>query len=189
MPERLFDEHNLKFDGEPSVLLTKYIALEGTALIAKAKEKELSGYFHPDMIKSAKQFKNYLSVEEEERIVTETAVVYTAALKEGGLLAALWDITEKLRCGMDIDLKSVPVKQETIEICEYFGLNPYELLSGGSLLIVTHEERKVLNALKSAGVNAEFIGNLHHGSDRLLWHNGIRSFLNRPALDRLFEII
>jgi hydrogenase expression/formation protein HypE len=31
--------------------------------------------------------------------------------------------------GLEIDLKKIPVRQETIEICEFFGINPYELIS------------------------------------------------------------
>jgi hydrogenase expression/formation protein HypE len=188
MPENII-EPGVTADGGPSVLITKYIALEGTGLLAHAYEKELSEYFHPDIVKRAKCFEGYQDADAEKKIVLQTAPAYTYELKEGGLLSALWDISEAEKCGMDIDLASVPIKQETVEICEYFALNPYELLSGGSLLIITHEERKVLNALKRAGIKTAYIGNLNRGNDRLLRHGKVTSFLNRPAPDSLKEIL
>ena len=54
---------------------------------------------------------------------------------EGGFLAALWKIAEASGVGLSADLRSVPIRQETIEICEVFDVNPYKLLSGGSILL------------------------------------------------------
>ena len=51
------------------------------------------------------------------------------AMGEGGILRALWKMAEASRVGLRADLRKIPVRQETIEICERFDLNPYKLLS------------------------------------------------------------
>lgn len=167
---------------EPAVIITKHIALETASALARENENELLKRFHQDMVRSAKLFEKEMSAEREIEIMfSEKIPAFMLPLGEGGLLAALWHISEKLKMGMEIDMQAVPVRQETIEICEYYSLNPYELPSGGSLMIVTMEERKALRALKNAGINAVPVGSLNHGNDRLLLHGGVRSFLNKPS--------
>ena len=51
---------------------------------------------------------------------------------EGGVFGALWEMAEASGVGLEIDLKKIPIRQETIEICEFFNLNPYQLISSGS---------------------------------------------------------
>ena len=58
---------------------------------------------------------------------------------EGGIFGALWEIAEASGVGLEIDLKKIPLKQETVEICEFFGINPYELISSGSMLMATED--------------------------------------------------
>lgn len=56
---------------------------------------------------------------------------------EGGIFGALWEMAEASGVGLCVDLKKIPIRQETIEICEFFNLNPYQLISSGSMLIGT----------------------------------------------------
>lgn len=58
-------------------------------------------------------------------------------LSQGGIFTALWEMAERAGVGLEVDLKRIPVKQETIELCEYFDINPYNLYSAGALLIGT----------------------------------------------------
>ena len=46
---------------------------------------------------------------------------------EGGIFAALYRLAKEADTGLVVDLKAMPVRQETIEICEYYKLNPYQL--------------------------------------------------------------
>ena len=49
-------------------------------------------------------------------------------------------------------MKKIPIKQETVEICEVFGLNPYELISGGALLMVTPDGGALVGKFHEAGI-------------------------------------
>ena len=57
-------------------------------------------------------------------------------VEEGGVLAALWEFCERWDLGLEADFHRIPVRQESIEICEYLGLNPYRLYTCGAGLFV-----------------------------------------------------
>ena len=46
---------------------------------------------------------------------------------EGGILAALWNLSGRYGMGITFDLRRIPIRQITVEICELWGLNPYRL--------------------------------------------------------------
>lgn len=51
---------------------------------------------------------------------------------EGGILAALWEVAQETKLGLETDMKTFSVLQETVEVCECYRLNPYQLSSIGS---------------------------------------------------------
>ena len=54
---------------------------------------------------------------------------------EGGIFAALWNMAEACNAGFTVDMKKLPILQETIEVCEALELNPYEIASGGCAVL------------------------------------------------------
>lgn len=42
--------------------------------------------------------------------------------------------------GLDVALKRIPIQQETVEICEFFGVNPYQMLTGALLIAAADGE-------------------------------------------------
>ena len=52
------------------------------------------------------------------------------------------------RQGLEIDLKAIPIRQETVEVCEQFHLNPYQLISSGSMLMAAPDGLGLVQALK-----------------------------------------
>ena len=55
----------------------------------------------------------------------------------GGILAALWEMAEISGTGLEVSMEAMALKQETVEICEHFQINPYQMTSAGSYLIAT----------------------------------------------------
>lgn len=75
-----------------------------------------------------------------------------------GFFAALWALNELCGCGCDIDLEAVPVRQETIEFCEYFGADPYGEDSSGAVMLAAEDGEALLAGLLEEGVPASRIG-------------------------------
>ena len=80
--------------------------------------------------------------------------------------------------GLSADLRSVPIRQETIEICEIFDVNPYKLLSGGSILMGIHGGDAFVQQLRREGIMAAVIGQTDSGNDRLLYSGGNARYLD-----------
>lgn len=170
------------------VVVTKWIALEGTSIIAKEKEEMLLNRFAPSFVDTAKSFSNYLSVIPEAAVAENLGATAMHDVTKGGIFGALWEVAQASKVGLSIDLKAIPIKQETIEVCEVFGLNPYELTSGGSMLITVPNGYDLVRELKNAGISAAVIGKVTEGNDRLLINEDEKRFLEPPKSDELYKI-
>lgn len=170
------------------VVVTKWIALEGTSIIAKEKEEMLAKRFAPSFVDTAKSFSNYLSVIPEAAVAARLGATAMHDVTEGGIFGALWEVAQASKVGLNIDLKAIPVKQETIEICEVFGLNPYELISSGSMLITVPNGYDLVRELKNSGISAAVIGKVTEGNDRLIINEDEKRFLEPPKSDELYKI-
>ena len=119
--------------------MTKWMGLEGTAILAQEREAELLERYPFSITTAAKGFEKYLPILPEAATALKSGATAMHDMRNGGVFGGLYELAGRLGVGLSIDLKKIPVKQETIEICEFFDLNPYGLLSGGSLLIVAED--------------------------------------------------
>lgn len=183
--DALFDKRLLP--GQ-DLVVTKWIGLEGTSIVAKEKEQELRGVFSEPFVRTAQNFDQYFSVVPESRIAMEHGVSVMHDVTEGGIFGALWEMAEGAGVGLEVDLKKIPIRQETIEVCEQFGLNPYLLMSSGSMLIGTEHGEILVRRLKEAGIPAAVVGQAMEGNDRILRNGEEIRYLDRPQSDELYKI-
>ena len=170
------------------ILVTKWIGIEGTSILAKEKEEELQTRFSPDFVETAKGFDQYLSVLPEARLAVKFGISAMHDVTEGGIYGALWEMAEASGIGLEIDLKAIPIRQETVEVCEYFGLNPYYLISSGCMLMAGDRGHDLVRELKKAGIPAAVIGKAVAGKARRILNGEEESFLERPKTDELYKI-
>ena len=169
------------------LVMTKWLGLEGTAVIAAGSREKLCGRYPSDLVDTAADFYKYLSVAPEAATAVKSGADYLLALREGGVFGGLWQLAAENGVGLVADLKRIPVRQETIEVCEYFDLNPYELMAGGSLLILTENGGELVRALETAGVPAAVIGRTTQGNDRIIRHGEESRFLEPANGDEIFR--
>ncbi len=171
------------------ILASKWIGLEGTSIIAKEKEQELLQRYPQKLIKTAQEFDQYLSVLPESAAAVKSSVSAMHDVTEGGIFGALWELAESSGVGLEIDLKKIPVKQETIEICEFYHINPYELISSGCMLMASPDGNTLLRQLQRAGIPAAMIGKAVEGNDRVLLNGEEKRFLEPPKTDALYQVV
>lgn len=171
------------------ILVTKWIGIEGTAILAKEREAELSTHYAKPFIESAKAFDRYLSVLPEAATAVKSGVAAMHDITEGGVFGALWELAEASGVGLEIDLKKIPLKQETVEICEYFGISPYELISSGSMLMAAKDGNRLVMELQKAGIPAVIIGKATAGNDRILRNEDETRYLEPPKTDELYKVL
>ncbi|MCD8022849.1 MAG: hypothetical protein LUF30_07730 [Lachnospiraceae bacterium] len=97
-------------------------------------------------------------------------------------------MAEPAGVGLEVDLRKIPVQQETIEICEYFDVNPYYLYSAGALLVGTEQAEALIAHLREIGIPAFVIGRVTDQNDRVIWNGENRRYLDRPKQDELWRM-
>lgn len=170
------------------IILTKWIGLEGTSVIVRNKKEDLKGRFSKSLIETAEKFGDYISISEEAIAAIDCGVSAMHDVSTGGIFGALWEFAQASGVGLDIDLMSIPVRQETIEICEVYGLNPYEMLSGGCLLIATAEGEKLVGILEKEDIPAVIIGKATDKEERILHNDDEIRYLDKPSADEILKL-
>ncbi len=170
------------------IVVSKWIGLEGTVRLARERREELCTRYPARMIEQAASYDRYLSVIPEAATAIKSGVCGMHDVSRGGIFGALWELAQRAGVGLEIDLKKIPIKQETIEICEFFELNPYELLSGGCLIMTVDNGEELLAALKREHIPAVIIGRTTDGNDRVIYNEDEKRYLDRPKADQIYCI-
>lgn len=171
------------------------VALKGTSLLAEKKYDHLRKYFSEDFLQSSVSLYKDFQVGErpKESQAWEMAQKAGASalypMGEGGFLSALWKMAEASRVGLRADFRKVPVRQETIELCESFDLNPYRLFSEGSILIGISAGEALVQELVRMGIHAAVIGQTNEENDRLIYSGQSARYLERPTRDELYKLL
>lgn len=171
------------------ILITKWIGLEGTSIIAKEKEEELLKRYPRQLVDTARNFDKYLSVLPEAATAVKSGVNAMHDVTEGGIFGAFWEMAEASGVGLEIDMKKIPVRQETVEVCEFFGINPYELISSGAMLMAAPDGNALVRELEKQGIHAVVVGKAVEGNDRVLINEDERRFLEPPKTDELYKVV
>lgn len=170
------------------IVLTKWAGLEGTAILAKDYEEQLLTRYTRAFIAGAKQFMDHISVVKEAKIAKHYGVTSMHDVTEGGIYGALWEIAAASNVGVEVDLKRIPLKQETVEFCEFFDLNPYKLISSGCMLMGTHQGNDLVHALEKEGISAAVIGKVTEGHERIVFNEDERRYLEPPKSDEIYKV-
>ncbi len=146
-----------------SVILTKEIAIEGTALIAREKPEQLRGLLPDAEVQRCADLLHRpgISVVRDARLAIQAGGVRAMHdPTEGGVATGLWELAQAAGVGLVIDQTRLPLLSQCDTICRHLGLDPLGLIASGSLLIVAEKEREeaILQRLRTEGIAAAAIG-------------------------------
>ena len=175
--------------GGQDIVITKWIGLEGTAILAGKKREELLSRYPAYLVEEAISFDKYLSIIPEAATAVKSGVCVMHDASEGGIFATLWELAESSGVGLQIDMKKLPIRQETVEVCEFCDVNPYELLSGGCLVMTAEDGNSLVLALQEQGIPAVVVGKITDNNDRLIFNGEEERFLDKPAADEIYRFI
>lgn len=170
------------------IVLVKWIGLEGTFRIMREKEEELSKRFVPTFLNQIRELEPQIFSEKQIEIARSFGVSAMHQITSGGILAALWEFAEASGVGVEVDLKKMAIRQETVEICEFCHLNPYQLTSAGSILIFTDRGEELVSKFAEEGIQAAVLGRTTVDTARVILGGEEKRFLDRPAPDELSKI-
>lgn len=164
------EESNFMARPGQDLIMAGLAGLAGTREIACLHKEKVDRRFSPVFLEEQ------LSGQEEEekafgqvicggaaRPVLEREISAWEAVGEGGVLAALWNFSGKMDIGIEFDLKKIPLRQITVEVCELFHLNPYRLLTSDAFVAAADNGGRAVRALEQLGIPAAVIGRVTEG--------------------------
>ena len=167
-----------------------YAASYATSIILDKKWEELlKRYNYRYLLEQRKLHQTQLGIEVPD---ISDKDVYIHEIGKGGVLTSLYDLSKELKCGLGINMREIPIIQSTVEIAEYFRLNPYNMLSK-AYLIVTDNAERTKEELLDKGYSTVLIGALYADVLKVVndkyEEDGEVSYINRPAKDEIYKIM
>jgi len=182
------------------LILTKGIAVEGTAIIARdiiAREKtrELAGV-DAALLERSQGFLHRPGISVVRDAAVATAAGEVHALHdptEGGLATGLWELAEAAGLGLEVDEDAIPILPETQALCAPLDLDPLGLIASGALLmaVAPGDADPIRAALEDTGIASTQIGRVVEGERNVVLKSatGERPLptFERDEIARLFE--
>ena len=154
------------------IVMTKWAGLAGTVRLEKTYREALLKRYPAQLLDDVAQLEQHFSILPEE----------------GGVFHALWTLAEQAGTGLEVSLKKIPIRQETVEICNELDVNPYELSGNGSLLFVTDQGEMLAEQLQQQKIPAAVIGFLSADNDRVIVNGEERRFLEPANTDAIYRM-
>lgn len=173
-----------------AIVLTKKVAIEATGIFIREKEKELA-HLSREERREGLELADQLSVLEEAKIAVDYGVNRMHDVTEGGLLGALHEMIFDRAIGFQLDLDKVPVSPVTQKIADHFGLDVYQLISSGAMIISLEEERAdgLVEALGARGIEANVIGRFTDGTDVRVYKGGKKIEIDLKEVDEIYRVM
>lgn len=151
------------------LILTKGVALEGSAILAREAADRLEGRVDDAMLERARGFLHDPGISVVPDALAVLAAGKVHALHdptEGGVVGAIHELCDASGTGALVHLDAIPVFAETRALAAPFDIDPLGLIASGALLIAAPEEEApaILAALAAEGIRAAAIGTVEHAA-------------------------
>lgn len=170
------------------IVMTKWAGLAGTVRLEKTYREKLLQRYPAQLLDDAAQLEQHFSILPEAAVAGKSGVGLACAVSESGVFHALWTMAEQTGTGLEVALKKIPIRQETVEICNELDVNPYELSGTGSMLFVTDQGEALVQQLEQQGIAAAVIGFLSADNDRVIVNGEERRFLEPANVDAIYRM-
>jgi len=173
------------------IVMTKGTGIEGTAILASDRRQELLEAFDENFVKKAEKFFEKISVVNDAIVAFKTGGV--SAMHdptEGGVAGGLHELADAANVGFQVYEERILILKETKKICAHFEIDPLQLISSGSLLIVAEEEKteEIVGKLSQTGIHTSIIGEMTKPNlgRKMVTRTGEQIELARPVSDHLW---
>ncbi len=170
------------------LVIAGYAGGEGARQAALAKEDQLFSRFSEAYVRQMQKPDPY-EIHDSSHPWAELGASEWEEAGEGGIYTALWTISGAYMLGFEIDLYRVPVRQDAIEVCEQFDLNPYRLYSKNCMVLAADHGGRLAERLHRQGIPASVIGQVQEGVSRQVCYGQVRGFMERPRQDEIYKVL
>lgn len=193
-PTRLVRKNRIAIGDQ--ILLTRGVAIEGTAILAREQSERLRGRIGADLLARAGRFlvDPGISVMSAALAAAEAGGVVHAMHDptEGGLATGLFELVAPSGLGLRVVREQIAVFPETDAICKALTLDPLKLIASGALLIAVAPAGTdtVLKAIQATGVPVSTIGEVRPSGEGLtIVASGRAQVLTPSARDEIARVV
>ena len=179
---------------ENSIILTKGVGIEGTAILATELEQTLRKTLDISLLTRAQHFIHEISVVPEGlKAFSSGAVTAMHDPTEGGIANGLHELANASGLGFIVDRSKLVIREETNQICRVLDINPLNLIASGAMLIAVENSKAsaVIQLLKDEGITASIIGHLVKDSTqrKIIDLDGSIKNLVQPTEDAIWQAL
>jgi hydrogenase maturation factor len=176
------------------LMLTKSAGIEGTAILASDRQKQLGKSLSSRELTKAKSLYSQISVVKDALIAFRTGAVRAMHdPTEGGITGAIHEMADASGLGVKVFEEKIHVERETMKICKFYQIDPLQLIASGSLLIAAKPDPadRITRALAKEGIPSEIIGEFTPSPQgrKIILKNGKTESLERPVTDQLWQAL
>lgn len=172
------------------ILMIGDIAMSGTAAIVHLKKDELSERFQQSYINLALKTEELMNISKEAVVLANKYNIKVMHdLSRGGIHSAIWQLSEKVSKGIEVYMDKILVRQETIEVCEIFNINPYKLISNGAFFAVCENGEKLVSELENEGIYASVVGKIRDDFDKVILKGEEKRYIEPPKGDEIYSLL
>jgi hydrogenase maturation factor len=173
-----------------AIVMTKSVALEGTAILATRFAKRLSVPLAT--LRRARMLSRQLSVVRDAKEAFSAGSVHAMHdPTEGGLLGGIYEMACAAGLGFFLDEQAVPIASETRAICNELEVDPLRLISSGVLLVALaqSDSQPLVDRLRRASIPAAQIGTFTSKGMRVRTRAGHIVRHAGPVVDELWKLL
>ena len=141
------------------LIMTKQAGMEGAMILCADFPEKVADILEQEDRALLEQMQGQISVVAEAEIGEKLGASAMHDVTEGGILGASYELADAAGLGLRLDVQGISVHPVAQKVCAHLGLDPYRLISSGSLLIAQPgDPAPLLQALEEAGIAAKVIG-------------------------------
>ncbi|MEQ9307530.1 MAG: AIR synthase-related protein [Marinoscillum sp.] len=148
-----------------SIIMTKSAAISSSSLLSMAFPETVANECGKKVQEDSAETFWKLSVLKEALIAGNTLTPHKDLhamhdVTEGGVLGAVYEMTNASGYGFEVDLSKIAVHEEVRSVCELFAIDPHKSIGAGSMILSVKNgsEEQLLNALRDHGIDGHVIG-------------------------------
>lgn len=182
------------------IMVSKSVGLEGSGIIAADYPDRLE--LTDGELERARSFLEMTGVVPEGVTAGRVGTHGMHDITEGGILGAVWEMCQISHKGAEVWEEAIPLEPETVKICSQCGIDPFRLISSGSMVIIVPKDRleKMEKAMAAEGIKATVIGRIMEESEGIymvsrtvtcgaVGKGRIRTKIDPPYADEIYKVV
>jgi len=177
------------------IIITKGPAIEAAGIFAAMFPKLIENEFGAEFNHQAQQIFHKMSVVDDAMTavsvgVRENGVTSMHDATECGIVGGLYEIAQASGLGAKIEKERIVVDECVMQICQYFGIDPYNSISEGTLIITCRGNKApdIVEALSGKGIVSSIVGELINPEDgMIIVEQGKEKKLEHPVVDPFWK--